>query len=57
VTAHYFIAQNKDAVEKIAEAVIEQEELYGDELNHLLDSVHLARPEIDWTKEEIWPQI
>jgi ATP-dependent Zn protease len=57
LTAREFVAYNKDAVEKIAEAVIEKEELYGDDLNRLLDSVELKKPEIDWTKEEIWPQI
>jgi cell division protease FtsH len=57
LTAREFVVLNKDAVEKIAEAVIEKEELYGDDLNRLLDSVELKKPEIDWTKEEIWPQI
>ena len=57
LTAREFVAHNKDAVEKIAEAVIEKEELFGDDLNRLLDSVELKKPEIDWTKEEIWPQI
>jgi len=26
-------------------------------LNKLLDSVQLRKPEIDWTREEIWPQM
>jgi cell division protease FtsH len=56
-TAEYFIKTNKDAVERIAEAVIEKGELYGDELVRLLDAQHLVKPEIDWTKEEVWPRI
>jgi hypothetical protein len=57
VTAENFITANKEAVERIAEAVIDKGELYGDELVHLLDRQNLKKPELDWTKEEIWPQI
>jgi hypothetical protein len=57
VTAENFIAANKTAVERIADAVIEKQELYGDDLMRLLDAQHLQRPEIDWTKEETWPQM
>ena len=57
VTAHNFIERNRDAVETIAEAVIEKQELYGDELMRLLDSAHLEKPEIDLAKEESWPKL
>jgi cell division protease FtsH len=57
VTAENFIAANRQAVERIAEAVIDKGELYGDELVALLDSQDLVKPEIDYTKEETWPQI
>jgi ATP-dependent Zn protease len=57
VTAENFIAANRDAVERIAEAVIDKGELYGDDLVGLLDRQHLMKPEIDWTKDATWPQI
>lgn len=57
VTAQNFVAANKPAVEKIADAVIEKGELYGDDLNRLLNSVDLKKPEIDFTKEETWPKM
>jgi ATP-dependent Zn protease len=57
VTAYAFILYNKEAVEKIADAVLEKKEIYGDDLNQLLDSAGLKKPEIDWMKEESWPQI
>jgi len=57
VTAYNFIRHNKEKVEQVAHAVEEQKEIFGDELNRLLDSVKLEKPEIDWTKEESWPQI
>jgi ATP-dependent Zn protease len=57
VIAYVFVLHNKDKVEKVAAAVEEQKEIFGDELNRLLDSQGLERPEIDWTKEETWPQM
>ncbi len=57
VTAYTFVEHNKPAVEKVAEAVIEKQELYGDDLNRLLDSVELKKPEIDYMEEETWPEI
>ncbi len=57
VTAHNFIEHNRESVERVADAVIEKQELYGDELVRLLDSVHLEKPEIDLSKEESWPRL
>src|SRR5205823_2113111 len=57
VTAHNFIEHNREAVEKIAEAVIEKQELYGDELIRLLDSAKLVKPDIDLAKEQTWPKL
>ena len=36
---------------------MEKKELFGDDLDRLLDAQNLERPEIDWTKEETWPQM
>jgi ATP-dependent Zn protease len=55
--AYNLIAANRAAVERIAEEVIEKGEIFGDELVRLLDSAGLQKPEIDWTKEESWPQM
>jgi cell division protease FtsH len=57
VLAYQAVLQNKEAVEKIANAVMEQKEIFGDDLVRLLDSVGLKKPEIDWTKEETWPRM
>ena len=57
VTAHKFVEHNRDGVEKIAEAVIEKQELFGDELIRLLDSVKLDKPQVDLGKEETWPRL
>jgi hypothetical protein len=57
VTAYAFVLHNKDKVEQVATAVQDKKEIFGDDLNRLLDSVGLEKPTIDWTKEETWPQM
>ena len=51
VVAHNLVLLNRDGVEKIANAVLERKELFGDELVDLLDSVGLRLPEIDYADE------
>jgi cell division protease FtsH len=55
--AHHLIEHNKMQVERIAEAVIEKKELYGDELVRLLDGAKLEVPQVDLTKESAWPVV
>jgi ATP-dependent Zn protease len=57
VTAHAFILQNKEAVEKIADHLVEKRELFGDELVHLLEEAKLKEPVLDLTKEAAWPAL
>jgi len=57
VTAYAFCLANKDKIDQIASTVEEKMEIFGDELNRLLDAQHLEKPEIDWTKEETWPRM
>ena len=57
VIAHNLIRLNKAAVEKIADAVVEEKEIFGDELVRLLDSVALKKPEIDFEQDETWPRM
>ena len=55
VTAYNLILQNKDKVEAIADKILEEKEIYGDDLVHLLDEQKFDRPQIDWTDESVWP--
>ena len=57
VTAYHLIQHNKEQVEKVAEAIIDKREVYGNELLELLDEAKLEVPEVDLTKEEAWPRI
>jgi cell division protease FtsH len=57
VSAYNLILLNKDAVEKIADKLVERREVFGDDLIRILDGVGLEKPEIDLGKEETWPRM
>jgi hypothetical protein len=57
VSAFHVINHNKDAVEKVAETVIERRELYGNELLEVLEQGKFEKPEVDLTKDEAWPRM
>jgi ATP-dependent Zn protease len=57
VSAYNLIRENKDAVEKIADELVERREVFGDELVAILDGVGLQRPELDLSKEDTWPRM
>jgi cell division protease FtsH len=55
VTAHQLVHENRDAVEHIANVLVERREMYGDEVVTLLEDANLRRPEFDPLREELWP--
>jgi len=57
LAAHHLIAENKDAVSRVADALVERKELYGDEIVGLLDAQRLRLPEVDLTQAAAWPKI
>jgi ATP-dependent Zn protease len=57
VIAVNLVAANKGAVDAVASRLAEKRELYGDELVELLDAQELAKPDLDYTKEEMWPKM
>ncbi|MDE3025543.1 MAG: AAA family ATPase, partial [Acidobacteriota bacterium] len=57
VTAYNFVAENRDKVEQLANALVEKRELYGDELVGLLNEKGFTKPEIDWTRDATWPRM
>jgi hypothetical protein len=56
VAAYNVVLHNKDAVERIADALVERQELFGDELLELLEGAQLTQPELDYSKDETWPK-
>jgi len=57
VTAHALIEQNRKAIERIADTLVEKREIFGDELVEVLDSAKLKLPQIDLTREAAWPAL
>jgi hypothetical protein len=51
------IDYNREAVEQIADVLVERKELHGDEILGLLDDSKLTLPEVDLTDEAIWPKL
>jgi ATP-dependent Zn protease len=57
VTAYALIAYNKQAIEQIADALIEKKELFGDELVEILENAKLKVPNVDLAEEKAWPAV
>ena len=57
LAAYWFVRHNRDATEKVADALVERREIFGDEVVNLLDSVNLTVPTVDPLDEANWPRI
>ena len=57
VAAHMLVEHNKQAVEQIADALIERKELFGDELVEILEAAKLEIPKVDLTQAKAWPAV
>jgi ATP-dependent Zn protease len=55
VAAHHLVVANRDAVENVAQAVMERKELFGDELLGLLNAQGIVVPGVDFNDEASWP--
>jgi ATP-dependent Zn protease len=57
VGAYALMAANREALQRIAETLIERKEIYGDEVTDLLNRVGLERPQIDLRDDSTWPTV
>jgi ATP-dependent Zn protease len=57
LTAVCLIRHNREQVARIADTLIERQEMHGDEVVELLDAARLEAPAIDITDETIWPKL
>jgi ATP-dependent Zn protease len=57
LAAHHLVDANREAVERVADVLVDRRELYGDEVVDLLDAQTLRLPEVDLTKDEAWPKV
>jgi cell division protease FtsH len=57
ITASCCVRHNREAVARVAEALVQKRELYGDEVVALLEAANPEPPKIDILDESIWPKI
>jgi cell division protease FtsH len=57
VQAYNLVRENRDAVQAIADELVERKEIFGDDLVALLDRQELKKPEVDFANEESWPKV
>jgi cell division protease FtsH len=55
VAAHNLVLHNQNGVENIAEAVLTKKEIFGNELERLLETQKIVVPEIDFNDDAAWP--
>jgi cell division protease FtsH len=57
ITAACCVRHNREAVARVADALVQKRELYGDEVVALLEAADPEPPKIDVLDESIWPKI
>jgi ATP-dependent Zn protease len=57
ITATCCIRSNREAVARVADALVQHKELYGDEVVELLEAASPRPPTIDVLDETIWPKV
>jgi hypothetical protein len=57
LTAVCCVRANREAVARVADALVARKELYGDEVVELLEAAGPLPPTIDILDEEIWPRV
>ena len=55
--AYNTMDQNREQVDRIANALVERREMHGDEVVELLEEVGIRRPVVDYLDEKTWPKI
>jgi ATP-dependent Zn protease len=57
MAAYHLVSHNREAVERVADMLVERKEIYGDELVELLNRCTLEIPEVDLTDKKTWPTV
>jgi ATP-dependent Zn protease len=57
VVAYNTLRINREATQRIAERLMAETEMYGDDVTQMLDEARLVQPEIDVLDETTWPVI
>jgi hypothetical protein len=57
VAAHNLVLANREAIEHIADTLVDRREIFGDELLALLEESKLSIPDVDLNDEASWPPL
>ena len=57
LVAYKFAEQNREAISRVADELVERRELNGDEVTELLDSLHMKPAVVDYLEESTWPRL
>ncbi len=57
VAAHNLVLANREAVEHIADTLVEKREIFGDELLALLEDSKITIPQVDLNDDASWPPV
>lgn len=55
--AYNAMRQNRAALERVADALVEKRELHGDEVVDLLEEVRPVKPTVDYLDKATWPRL
>jgi len=55
--AYKFTEQNREAIQQVADILVEKRELNGDEVTELLNSLNLKPAVVDYLEERTWPRL
>jgi ATP-dependent Zn protease len=57
LVSYKFTEQNRAAIAQVADVLVEQRELNGDEVTELLNSLNLKPAVVDYLEERTWPRL
>jgi cell division protease FtsH len=57
MTAYWLIENNRAAVERIADRLVERREMFGDEVVDMLEEAHFKVPNVDLLDDRSWPNL
>jgi ATP-dependent Zn protease len=57
LVTYKFAEQNRDAISRVADELVERRELNGDEITELMNSLHMKPAVVDYLEERTWPRL
>ena len=57
LVAYKFAEQNREAISRVADELVERRELNGDEITELMDSLDMKPAVVDYLEERTWPRL